>query len=954
MSSGSKSQTIGYEYTADALAVLCARACDMVSRIKYSGKIAHDALSSPNNYLSYEVDGDVFTYGYGLDGDTIVITARDLLGGSKSEGGIAANATVLCGAPTQAVNPHFLESVIAAGGSAIVSALRGVTSVFFWYSYWGNSQYLKPLAIRATRIYKTEDGADQWYSEKAGISNPIAPTLASRVYVSCDNSGSMAGAKITTLKAALHIVVDNFADASEGVLRIVKFSDSSSFYDYVFGDDTAGVRAFIDGMTASGGTNAMAAYGPTGTDYLGKPFFSEVTPRSNVICCVSDGEMEGVASAQTLTADYYDLENDPYSLARFTSVQMRGVGIETAGSLQYFDNSGGSVPVISADSAEQVAAVIIDALSARPPDDMNPTHILRELIVCRTGGMGYTEFDVDGSNFMEAADRLHAEKFGLSVLWADGSAEDLARDICNCIDAKLFIHPRTGLFTIKLIRDDYVVDDLPVLGVREIRDVSDYKVTQLGELPNSVTVTYWNSRDECDATVQVDDVGSIIETNGVRQIDRDYSDMVTSPQLAQRIAERDLRAAGTPTVSCKLYCNRMPSMLVPGDPFIFDYPDLHDSALIMRVLEISLGGIDNQEVVITCGQDVFSISEGSVVGVVPPEYVPPSRVPLPTATPFYVEAPYRELLQRYGSTQVDADLADNPDAGLILATAEPASNAVNCVIYADAQKWPNYADFAYVGTLDEPLLRLTSVVAVTWGALGPPPAGSLVQIDDELLRFDGVDGGDSEFGRAQLDTVPRKHAAGSLVWGWDLSAVTDGVRRTLGDVVQMQAQLRSDSQVGAITAESSFALGARAIRPYPPADVKVNGSYWPTAALLDINLTWAERNRLTQGDNLSVEWTDGTIAAEVGTTYVIRVYDDGGVSLLAEYTGISGTSYSVPVPPGADSVVVRISAERDGYESWQYVDVPVEISRSFGDDLNFVVSGTVASVPGDPLNFVVA
>src|SRR5690606_37872921 len=96
--------------------------------------------------------------------------------------------------------------------------------------------------------------------------------------------------------------------------------------------------------------------------------------------------------------------------------------------------------------------------------DMNPAHILRECGTSRVYGLGRPAADIDDESFTAAADRLFDERMGISLLW-DSEAMTLAdfrNEIVRHIDATHYVDSRTGKFKLKLIRNDYDVDDLLV------------------------------------------------------------------------------------------------------------------------------------------------------------------------------------------------------------------------------------------------------------------------------------------------------------------------------------------------------------------------------------------------------------------------------------------------------------------------------------------------------------
>lgn len=575
--------------------------------------------------------------------------------------------------------------------------------------------------------------------------------------------------------------------------------------------------------------------------------------------------------------------------------------------------------------------------------DMNPAHIIRECIVSTDGGLGRPAAMVDDANFRAVADTLHAEGFGLSIVWAgETSAMEFAQDVLGVIDARMYIHPRTKLYTIKLIRDDYVIDDLPTLGPRQIRRVDDYKRPEAVDLPNSVAVTFWNSAEGSDSTITADDPAAIINSGAIKSISRDYTDSVTSATLAARIAQRDGRAAGSPLLSATLTCTSAAADLLPGDPFLFDWPLYHAEPIVCRVVKTKRGGLIKQSVELEVVEDVFSLDDSAIVSGGPSGWVDPVTVALPAATPFAVEAPYYELLQRFGPTRVADFTATTPDAGMVLATAARVAAAVNAIAYSDADVWSNNADLSPTGPLQTDLSISSTVADIKWAYL--PPAGSHIQIDGELMRVDGFDSsGRTIVGRGVLDTVPTAHSTAAVAWAWDAFAVTDEVEHAAGETVGVRLQLRNNSRVGALSASVPLTFAARAIRPYPPGKLQLNGAAYPVTILGPLTVSWAHRNRLTQADQL-IDASVGSVTPETGTTYNLRIYGAG--VLKRTYSGISGAAQEYALAnelaDGGPFSALRIELEsaRDGMVSYQRHDITTT-RQIFTGRL-----GTLNSIPG--------
>jgi len=263
----------------------------------------------------------------------------------------------------------------------------------------------------------------------------------------------------------------------------------------------------------------------------------------------------------------------------------------------------------------------------------------------------------------------------------------------------------------------------------------------------------------------------------------------------------------------------------------------------------------------------------------------------------------------------------------VLATAARVTASVNALAYSDADIWANNADLSPTGTLQTALSTSGIIADIEWAY--PPAIASHIQIDGEMLRVDGFDSSERTIvGRGVLDTVPTAHSVSAVAWAWDAFATTDEVERAAGEVVGIRLQLRNNSRVGALSASVPVTFAARAIRPYPPGKLQINGLSYPATLPYgdDVVLTWAGRNRLTQADQL-IDATAGTITAEVGTTYTVRVYSP--IGLERTYSGITGLtqtySQAHELADGGPFASLRFEVEsvRDGYVSMQKHNVTI-------------------------------
>ncbi len=307
--------------------------------------------------------------------------------------------------------------------------------------------------------------------------------------------------------------------------------------------------------------------------------------------------------------------------------------------------------------------------------DMNPAHIIRECLVSSDWGLGYPTSTIDDTAFQDAADTLVDEDFGLSFLWVrQQSIEDFIHLVEKYILGRVYVDPVTGLFVLKLIRNDYVVDDLPLFDESNTLSCDKYQRRGWGETTNEVTVIYTDRETGKGKPVTIQNLANIQQQGRVVTMTTDYS-AISSPSLAARVCQRDLGVFSAPLATLEITVNRDAWALMPGEAFKFTWPENDIDELIFRVGELNLGNIDAGEIKITAIEDYFTLPSGSYWEEQPPGWIDPNGPPdidTITTEQDIMELPYYEVVQRI--SEADQQFLD-PDFGFAgVCEREPHGN----------------------------------------------------------------------------------------------------------------------------------------------------------------------------------------------------------------------------------------------------------------------------------------
>lgn len=578
-------------------------------------------------------------------------------------------------------------------------------------------------------------------------------------------------------------------------------------------------------------------------------------------------------------------------------------------------------------------------------NDMNPAHIIRECLTDPDWGMGYPEADIDDAAFTTAADQLHTEGMGMSVLW-DRSVQldEFIGMVLKHIDGALYVDRNTGRFVLKLARGGYSIPSLLVLDEDSVERITDFKRNTIGELTNSVTVVFWDATTGKNNSVTVQDIALAAQQGATVGTTIQYPGF-TNGTIATQVAARDLKALSIPLASATIYANRRAAGLNIGDVFVLSWPRYGVTQMVMRVTNVELGSLDSNLVKIQAIEDVFALSAAIYAPPPPSGWTNPNTPPAPCPYHCVIEAPFWELVQRMGDTDARALPAT---AGFVVATGvRPSSDASNAKLYTDVTGvWEEAGtvDFCPTAILTAAVSSNTTTFPIGTGVdLDVVQVGTYALIDSELVRIDAVSDTSLTVGRGVLDTVAKPHAVGARLFFADAFFESDAVEYATGENADIR--LLPSTGLGTLALASaptqSVSMVARQYKPYPPGQLRINSQAYPDAVRGDQNITvgWTHRDRLQQTATL-VDETAGSIGPEAGTSYTCRLLTAGG-SVLVTHSGLTGTGDTFTLAEmGANYGRLRIQlwSVRDGVQSLQTHDW--EFTRSgYGAGYGYAYGG---------------
>lgn len=537
--------------------------------------------------------------------------------------------------------------------------------------------------------------------------------------------------------------------------------------------------------------------------------------------------------------------------------------------------------------------------------DANGAHIVCECLTNTSWGMGEPGSRIDTDSFNAAAQTLSDEQFGLSMKWTRSTdIESFINEVLDHIQATLFLNPRTGLWTLKLYRDDYDISQLVTIDPSNAV-LTNYQKALWGEAGNQVVVTWTDPTTEDDATITAEDLGALNSQGGSPvSVARNYYG-IRNAGLALRVAQRDVRSASAPLLSATVEVNRKLWAAQPAGVCILNWPKKKIFNLVMRITNVSRGMPGSGKMKLTLLEDVFSLAKPPVTSPQNPQGTDPGQEPDPVDAVEIITLPaYFSLSAALQTAAVDLEypevlaavLADSANTdvrsyGLFAETVTPdggstfVSHGSKSLVGRSVLPAP-YAWGAQT-QLDDGLV-LNRVRGPQVGGFVFFGAGSDANMEiAQVISFD-KDTRKWTLSRGILDTVPRSWSTGTPIWFVNPGTrIVDEVSlKSAGEMVDYKLLTRTSKGVLALADADTVVetMTARPHLPLRPANVKVNGhaaGSFDGGAVDTLSVTWATRNR-TLEDGQVVAWDAGTIAPEYEQATVVTVFDQDGHSVYEQ------------------------------------------------------------------------
>lgn len=568
-------------------------------------------------------------------------------------------------------------------------------------------------------------------------------------------------------------------------------------------------------------------------------------------------------------------------------------------------------------------------------DDANPAYVIHEFLTDKRFGASISSSLVDQSTIESCAQILFNEGYGVSgVVDSAKQASAVVDDILKVINGSLVTDAGSGKLKLKLAREDYTIADLPALDASNIKGISNFNRGSLDTAINEVKIKYMSISDGfTERTATAQNLGLRIHKGDSDGVSYDYMSISTGA-LAAKVAQRELRPLSVPLASCIVECNRSMYDIEMLDVVTLDWPPLNVEGLVMRVMSVDVGSLNDSSIKLTLTQDVFGVQNTVYADGGERTWSKPVFEPVDPPSIQVVEAP-AIFNETAGMTRTLMMLAEQPAAG----------QNYKLITRQGIESWSDQGTYPFT-----PVFQLTEALPASPATLatGPIISGNISRLDNysqnenrEALGILYINGEWLSYEtftiltsttaqlknvrRALFGSTAKAHLAGTKTW-----AVSEGHGITLsqfnaGSAVYLKTLVKTQTrrQTEAEASEKSFVVKALNDQVFPPAKVLVNG-----VAGGEISGTAEVSWRFRSGSEQAVVfYTDDRDQAFTGTVS-IAVYSGGVRIEQADNLTGNGWRFDGEAPSNGgvlrSDLEFRISTYRSGVSS---LPIVIKVTR---------------------------
>lgn len=468
-------------------------------------------------------------------------------------------------------------------------------------------------------------------------------------------------------------------------------------------------------------------------------------------------------------------------------------------------------------------------------DDANPAYVIHEFLTDKRFGASISSSMVDLSTIEACAQALYEEGYGVSgAVDSAKQASSVIDDILKVINGSLVTDAGSGKLKLKLAREDYTIADLPALDASNIKGISNFNRGSLDTAVNEVKIKYMSIADGfTERTATAQNLGLRIHKGDSDGVSYDYMSISTGA-LAAKVAQRELRPLSVPLASCIVECNRSMYDIEMLDVVILDWPPLNVQGLVMRVMSVDVGSLNDSSIKLTLTQDVFGVQNTVYSDGGERTWTKPVFEPVDPPSIQIVEAP-AIFNETAGLTRTLMVLAEQPTAG----------QDYKLITRQGTESWSDQGTYPFT-----PVFQLTESLPASPATLvtGPIVSGDISLLDNystnenrEALGILYINGEWLSYEtftiltsttaqlknvrRALFGSTAKAHLISTKVWAVSEGyGITQG-QFTAGSAVYLKTLVKTQTrrQTEAEAAEKSFVVKAVNDQVFPPARVLVNG-----------------------------------------------------------------------------------------------------------------------------------